>query len=133
MSQGNLSNLTCPSCKKALKLRLMTCDDCGVKVEGDFRLNEFATLPPEDLHFLRVFVQSEGRVRDMETVLGLSYPTIRTRLAALKEKLSPERTGMPTEKDLREERIKEILADLSEGKVAFEKALDLIKEIKKKP
>ncbi len=130
MSSGNLSSLSCPSCRKALKLKLLSCDDCGVRVEGDFRLNEFATLPPEDLHFLRVFIQSEGRIRDMETALGLSYPTIRTRLSALKEKLSPEKQDV-IPKDDREEQIRKILNDLSEGKVVFENALEQIKQIKK--
>lgn len=110
----------------------MVCDDCGVKVEGDFQPNEFATLPAEDLHFLRVFVQSEGRVREMETALGLSYPTIRTRLAALKAKLAPAAGGEP-ERDPREEKIRAILGELAKGKVPFEKALAQIQELKKTP
>jgi hypothetical protein len=82
------SNLQCPSCHAELRPSLLVCDTCEIRVEGPFRLNEFASLGPEDLHFLRIFVQSEGRIRDMEASLGLSYPTIRTRLTALKHRLS---------------------------------------------
>ena len=84
------SNLACPACQVPLRPKLLVCPACEIKVEGPFQLNEFATLGPEDLHFLRIFVRSEGRIRDMESALGLSYPTIRTRLAALKRKLSGE-------------------------------------------
>jgi hypothetical protein len=84
------SNLACPACQVALQPKLLVCPACDIKVEGPFQLNEFATLGSDDLHFLRIFVRSEGRIRDMESALGLSYPTIRTRLAALKRKLSGE-------------------------------------------
>jgi hypothetical protein len=88
------SNLACPACHTALQPKLLVCPACEIKVEGPFQLNEFATLDPDDLHFLRIFVRSEGRIREMESALGLSYPTIRGRLAALKRKLSGE---SPTE------------------------------------
>lgn len=66
---------------------VLGCDGCGIRVEGPFQLNEFATLSADDLHFLRIFVLSEGRVRDMQSSLGLSYPTIRARLTLLKTNL----------------------------------------------
>jgi hypothetical protein len=82
------SNLACPSCQSALQPKVLVCTSCDIKVEGPFQLNEFATLATDDLHFLRIFVRCEGRIRDMESALGLSYPTIRSRLTALKHKLS---------------------------------------------
>lgn len=77
----------CPSCSGALQPRLLECKDCDLRVEGRFQLNEFASLGEEDLHFLRIFIHAEGRVRDMESALGLSYPTIRSRLSGLKARL----------------------------------------------
>src|SRR6476620_2758786 len=82
------SNLRCPSCQEPLQPKVLSCEGCAIKVEGPFELNEFATLPPEDLHLLRIFVQCEGRIRDMEAPLGLTYPTIRSRLTALREKVA---------------------------------------------
>ena len=81
------SNLECPKCERVLRPVQLVCDSCWIKVEGPFQLNEFATLAPDDLHFLRIFVRCEGRIREMEAALGLSYPTIRSRLTALKTKL----------------------------------------------
>jgi len=51
-------------------------------------LNEFDSLTTDELHFLRVFVQCEGRIRDMEAALGVSYPTVKGLLASIKDKLS---------------------------------------------
>jgi hypothetical protein len=82
-----ISMISCPSCSGPLRPQVLVCDDCDIKVEGHFAFNEFATLAPEDLHFLRVFLQCEGRIRDMEGALGLSYPTVRARLSELKGKV----------------------------------------------
>src|SRR5271157_6348582 len=82
------ANIRCPSCNGQLYPRVLVCDSCGLKVEGEFVLNEFDSLSPDELHFLRVFVQCEGRIRDMEAALGVSYPTVKGLLASIKDKLS---------------------------------------------
>ena len=92
------ANVRCPSCNGQLFPRVLVCDSCGLKVEGDFVMNEFGALTPDELHFLRVFIYCEGRIRDMEAALGVSYPTVKGHLASIKEKLSlarmrPEGTG----------------------------------------
>lgn len=51
-------------------------------------MNEFGALTPDELHFLRVFIYCEGRIRDMEAALGVSYPTVKGHLASIKEKLN---------------------------------------------
>jgi len=82
------ANVRCPSCNGQLYPRVLVCDSCGVKVEGDFVLNEFGALTPDELHFLRVFIYCEGRIRDMEAALGVSYPTVKGHMASIKEKLN---------------------------------------------
>ena len=82
------ANVRCPSCNGQLYPRVLVCDSCGLKVEGDFVMNEFGTLTPDELHFLRVFIYCEGRIRDMEAALGVSYPTVKGHLASIKEKLN---------------------------------------------
>ena len=82
------ANVRCPSCNGQLFPRVLVCDSCGLKVEGDFVMNEFGTLTPDELHFLRVFIYCEGRIRDMEAALGVSYPTVKGHLASIKDKLS---------------------------------------------
>ncbi len=80
-------NLRCPSCSGPLYPRLLVCEACGLKVEGDFVVNEFGELTPDELHFLRVFINCEGRIKDMEAALGVSYPTVKAQLASIKGKL----------------------------------------------
>ena len=60
-------------------------------------MNEFGSLTPDELHFLRVFIYCEGRIRDMEAALGVSYPTVKGHLATIKQKLNlgALRTGRP--------------------------------------
>ena len=82
------ANVRCPSCSGQLFPRVLVCDSCGLKVEGDFVMNEFGALTPDELHFLRVFIYCEGRIRDMEAALGVSYPTVKGHLASIKEKLN---------------------------------------------
>jgi hypothetical protein len=82
------ANVRCPSCNGQLFPRVLVCDSCGLKVEGDFVMNEFGALTPDELHFLRVFIYCEGRIRDMEAALGVSYPTVKGHLASIKEKLN---------------------------------------------
>src|SRR5580692_10482650 len=112
------SNLQCPNCHETLQPVELACEVCGIRVSGPFRLNEFATLAQEDLHFLRIFVRSEGRIRDMEAALGLSYPTIRTRLSALKNKLQGAEGVRSDEREPSvEERIQSVLTELQEKKI----------------
>jgi hypothetical protein len=110
----------------------LVCDSCGITVDGPFQLNEFATLAPEDLHFLRIFVRCEGRIREMESALGLSYPTIRSRLTALKTKLQGEApsAGAPGPAEANEGAIQKILQRLQAGEITFADAMDQIKQVR---
>src|ERR1700753_2857285 len=81
-------NIRCPACHGALVPAALKCEECDVTITGAFVTNEFAVLGEEDLHFLRIFVHCEGRIREMESALGVSYPTIKNRLAKLKETLA---------------------------------------------
>ena len=80
-------SLPCPSCLQAMVPRVLECTACALRVEGSFRTNEFALLEDDYLQLLRVFLVCEGRIRDMEKALGISYPTVKTRLAALRSRL----------------------------------------------
>lgn len=126
------SNLLCPSCHNQLKPKVLACDECNIHMEGPFQFNEFTSLSPEDLHFLRIFIRCEGRVRDMEPALGLSYPTIRTRLTNLKNKLINEHESKPSlqaEAPPQEDNsAKHTLELLSQGKISFDEAMARIKK-----
>ncbi len=124
------SNILCPACHGLLSPTVLSCGHCNIRVEGPFQLNEFATLSPEDLHFLRIFIRCEGRVRDMEPALGLSYPTIRSRLTQLKNKLVGDFEAREEESKntQRPPSTEDVLARLEKGEITFDQAMKLIKK-----
>jgi hypothetical protein len=122
------SNILCPACHGLLSPTVLSCGHCNIRVEGPFTLNEFATLSPEDLHFLRIFIRCEGRVRDMEPALGLSYPTIRSRLTQLKNKLVGDLEASEENKKPEAPSTEEVLARLEKGELTFDQAMKLIKK-----
>ena len=81
------ANLRCPACDGRLFPRELECVDCGLHLQASYPRNEFARLDDDALHLLRIFVACEGRIRDMERALGVSYPTVKSRLAGLRETL----------------------------------------------
>lgn len=122
------SNILCPACHGLLSPTVLSCGHCNIRVEGPFELNEFATLSPDDLHFLRIFIRCEGRVRDMEPALGLSYPTIRSRLTQLKNKLVGDFEAREENKKPEAPSTEEVLARLEKGEINFDQAMKLIKK-----
>jgi hypothetical protein len=115
-------SVRCPACAGALHPAVLACAPCGIRIEANFRSNEFAALADEDLHFLRIFIHTEGRIRDMESALGLSYPTVKARLADLKAKLDVD-SSQPSENPAADDEISRTLRDLESARITFEQAL----------
>ncbi|MBN8542279.1 MAG: DUF2089 family protein [Deltaproteobacteria bacterium] len=129
----------CPVCQKELTIATLECKPCDLRLEGHFSRepttgNEFSKLPEEDLHLLRIFVHCEGSIREMESALGVSYPTIKSRLAKLRETLKPIPSGTkgtPKDKSARRfKAISDVLSALEEKEIDHTESLRLIKEIK---
>jgi len=74
---------TCPVCSGELAVTRLHCRSCGTTLEGDFSVGRFGRLTREQLALLESFLRARGNLRDMERELGLSYPTVRSRLEAL--------------------------------------------------
>jgi hypothetical protein len=133
------ANVRCPSCNGQLYPRVLVCDSCGLKVEGDFVMNEFGSLTPDELHFLRVFIYCEGRIRDMEAALGVSYPTVKGHMASIKEKLNlasvrpaaPAAAQGPAEASGRAQTADEVLDGLETGQISYKDAIRLLRAKKK--
>lgn len=73
----------CPICAAQLRVVRLECRSCGTRLEGSFALGRFHSLSPEQLDFLEVFVRARGSFKDVERELGISYPTVRSRLDAV--------------------------------------------------
>ncbi|HKB27829.1 MAG TPA: DUF2089 domain-containing protein [Candidatus Limnocylindrales bacterium] len=74
---------TCPVCAGELAVTRLHCQTCGTTLEGDFSVGRFGRLSREQLTLLESFLRSRGNLRDMERELGISYPTVRSRVEAL--------------------------------------------------
>ena len=70
----------CPMCEAELVVTHLRCQECGTGLEGVFHLNKFDRLSREQLGFVDVFMKNRGVIRDVERELGISYPTVRSRL-----------------------------------------------------
>jgi hypothetical protein len=74
---------TCPVCSMELSVTRLHCRSCGTTLEGEFAVGRFGRLSKDQLALLESFLRSRGNLRDMERELGISYPTVRSRVEAL--------------------------------------------------
>jgi hypothetical protein len=74
---------TCPVCSSELAVTRLHCRSCGTTLEGDFSVGRFGRLNRDQTTLLESFLRSRGNLREMERELGISYPTVRSRVEAL--------------------------------------------------
>ncbi|HSV27774.1 MAG TPA: DUF2089 family protein [Sedimentisphaerales bacterium] len=77
----------CPSCGDGLKVRKLICESCSTEIEGAFSLPKLAVLSSDDQRFIVEFVKASGSLKDMAKLMKLSYPTIRSRLNDIIERI----------------------------------------------
>jgi hypothetical protein len=70
----------CPVCESGMAVSELTCESCGTSVRGRFPVPDLCRLPDDLYQFLVVFIKNRGVIRDVEKELGISYPTVRSRL-----------------------------------------------------
>lgn len=90
----------CPICDQRLLVTEYACRSCGAAIRGRFDRCDLCALPADLLHFVRLFLRVEGNLREVERRLGLSYPTVKARLAAVNAALAaagPEPVGAEPE------------------------------------
>ncbi|MDO5028863.1 MAG: DUF2089 domain-containing protein [Bacillota bacterium] len=111
----------CPVCDGKLITTSYSCQDCGSQINGYFEGNKFLKLSEEDLEFIEIFVMNRGSIKEIEKVLGVSYPTVRNKLdqviKALGHKVSPDKSRM------------EILEMLDQGLITADQATEMMKNL----
>jgi hypothetical protein len=136
MSQRRRVSGVCPVCGETMVVTRLSCASCGSALEGAFALSEIGAAPASagaerfgrlarldaaQLQFVEVFLRCRGVIKNVEDMLGISYPTVKTRLANVLDTL-----GFEAEDDLpaagEREMRREILADLSSGRISVEEA-----------
>ncbi|UTW11520.1 DUF2089 domain-containing protein [Marinobacterium rhizophilum] len=109
----------CLCCGGALRITRLSCADCGLGYEGDFHRPRLARLDAEQRRFAEQLILAGGNLRKMEERLGLSYPTVRSRLDKLIDSLQLE-----LQRD--ESRKREILTAIEQGEVSANEGLRLL-------
>jgi hypothetical protein len=109
----------------------LTCPACDLHIKGHFQRNcRFCCLEPEQRRLLDVFLSSRGVIRDMEAALGLSYPTVRSRVDALLVALGYAPTTAEAEaQETLATRRHEILDRLQAGNLTPEQAADALGQL----
>jgi hypothetical protein len=129
---------TCPFCEGEVIVQQLYCRSCDIRIEGHFSigslsefeedqlpvLRRFAQLSAEQLHFLEAFIRAEGRFNQLKDEVGLSYPTLRSRLDEILEDLGfgarPEAQAPAIDR-------RKILDDLQAGRISTEEATLLLR------
>ena len=112
----------CPACGGSdFTLERIRCIECGTAVEGSFRAGKLGSLPVEHQDFIEVFVRCRGNIKDVEKVLGVSYPTVRGKLDRVVQALGYETQVISNRK-------KEILKALERDEITPEEALRALEE-----
>ncbi|MBN1433367.1 DUF2089 domain-containing protein [Candidatus Fermentibacterales bacterium] len=77
----------CPSCGGIMLVVKLECPSCGAEVAGDFDLCPVCTLDPKTREIFDLFLEARGNVKQVQRKLGVSYPTARSRIEEMFEKL----------------------------------------------
>jgi hypothetical protein len=115
----------CPVCQADLTVTRLHCRNCDTTIEGHFDLGRLSQLTPEQLSFIETFVRCEGKITRVEEELGISYPTVRSRLHDVIRALGYE-VG-EEEPPLDDKRRRAVLQDLEAGRVSSEQAIKLLR------
>jgi len=115
-------NQDCPYCGAGMAVSRMSCGHCNVSIEALFPMSRLGSLPVEHQRFIEMFVLSGGNLKEIAEQVGVSYPTIRSRLDKVIDALRGEIA--------KTRRVQGNLLDAVEpGKTNAESAAKLIKGI----
>ena len=115
----------CPMCGGNLKVRELYCPGCHIRIEGNFepQKSRLLYLSRKELEFVELFVRVRGNIKEVEKVLGVSYPTVRGMLDSTIKSM-----GYSVKRRIDAKRRMEIIERLEKGEISAEKASELIKE-----
>jgi len=115
----------CPVCQDDLIVTRLHCRNCDTTLEGHFELGRFHQLSLDQLGFIETFVRCEGKITRVEQELGISYPTVRSRLNEVIRALGYEVGEEEPAPD--ESKRKTVLEELAQGRISSEQAIKVLR------
>ena len=109
----------CPACGGNLYVSEFKCPGCDTAVRGEFHLSPLGNLSEEHFDFIRTFVLSRGNIKEVESRMGISYPTVRNKLDEVIRALSEQQANKMTSA--------EVLDALESGKITASQAAEMLK------
>ncbi len=103
--------------KKFVISRIRLIED-QIDIEGSFQPPPFTELSMEDQIFAAAFIKTHGSIKQMESIFGISYPTVKNRLNAISRQLDI----VDVKVDIKEPASR-ILDRLSDGEIDVKQAL----------
>lgn len=79
----DISRVLCPDCKQPLHVTRLACPTCKLSLDGEFGVSPLGKLSPDEQAFVIAFVRHHGSLKKMESIFGISYPTVKNRLNAI--------------------------------------------------
>lgn len=108
----------CPFCGDELCISRLTCHGCKTQIDSTLQIPLFFRLPPDLQEFVMTFLRCQGKIRDVEKALGISYPTVCKRLDLVNELLGNQ--SPPSTRN-------QILERLERGEISVLEATQLLK------
>lgn len=112
----------CPYCSSKMDIRTLSCGSCGIEVTGEFAPSKLMELSGEEQEFVVQFVLASGSLKEIASVYGVSYPTVRARLDRLIEKLRGSRLAA---KDKRAA----ILDAIEQEEISAKEAAEILRDL----
>ncbi|MBN2879749.1 MAG: DUF2089 domain-containing protein [Clostridia bacterium] len=105
---------TCPICGKEYYIKTLECNGCHTKLEGKFAPGVFSNLDAEQTEFVLLFLKNHGNIQKVGKDLGISYPTVKSRINKVLKALGQD---TPNE---------DILTMLKNDEITIDEAVDAI-------
>jgi hypothetical protein len=90
--------------------------DSDIAIEGSFSLPPLANLSAEDQVFVMAFVRCSGSIKEIEEMFGISYPTVKNRLARIAASFEFVKVTHVSPEE-------EVIGDLERGEISADEAV----------
>lgn len=111
----------CPVCGGEITIDSISCTQCDMKMTGTFYVSGFYKLSDKQLDFVKAFIKCKGNIKEMEKELGISYPTVKSRLDEVANALGLALEAEPEKGNT------DVLESLDKGELSIEEAVNMIK------